>query len=387
VEAAYYDWAASVERITTARSLPDPRLTFESDIAESVMSLMPGLMMDFPGPGKLKASGQVARAQSTGAYFLFEEQVLRTANAVKTAYYRLGFLQDRLEIERRTLELLDDFEELARQQNAAGKVTLQDVLRAQIEREQLSTDIANLEDSRNALVAEFKAALGLTPTDPDPPVPGVFEMSIEAPDADEIWSRAIEQNPALRRMQADVAQAQASIDLARRSGVPDFSLGIEADVKASPIMVRPSAGITLPIWRDKIEAEIAAAQAQKAAAEARLNAEQISLATELATMLYMYRESMRNIELLTDRLLPKAQQSLDAARAGYTTGRADFLDLIDAQRSLLGFELSLVEARTQRELALSALSLLIAGSPPQGAPVLPRREASPPISSRSGSSP
>src|SRR5262245_60522692 len=27
IEAAYYDWAGSIERITTARSLPDPRLT------------------------------------------------------------------------------------------------------------------------------------------------------------------------------------------------------------------------------------------------------------------------------------------------------------------------------------------------------------------------
>src|SRR6185503_20020455 len=32
VEAAYYDWAASVQRITVERSLPDPRLTFQSDI-------------------------------------------------------------------------------------------------------------------------------------------------------------------------------------------------------------------------------------------------------------------------------------------------------------------------------------------------------------------
>src|SRR5205823_5878994 len=29
VEAAYYDWLASIERITTARSLPDPQLTFQ----------------------------------------------------------------------------------------------------------------------------------------------------------------------------------------------------------------------------------------------------------------------------------------------------------------------------------------------------------------------
>jgi PBP1b-binding outer membrane lipoprotein LpoB len=62
VEAAYYDWAASVQRITVERSLPDPRLTFSADIADMVMSLMPGLMMDFPGPGKLKWAANVATA-------------------------------------------------------------------------------------------------------------------------------------------------------------------------------------------------------------------------------------------------------------------------------------------------------------------------------------
>ena len=92
VEAAYYDWAASVRRITVERSLPDPRLTFQSDIADMVMSLMPGLMMEFPGPGKLKAAANVATAESDTRYFLFESAVLQTAFALKKAYYQLHFL-------------------------------------------------------------------------------------------------------------------------------------------------------------------------------------------------------------------------------------------------------------------------------------------------------
>jgi outer membrane protein TolC len=377
VEATYYDWAASVERITTDRSLPDPRLTFESDIADSIMTLMPGLMMDFPGPGKLKAAGGIAVAESSAAYFTFEQEVLRTANAVKTAYYRLAFLQQRIAIEHQTRQLLESLEELARQQNAAGKVTLQDVLRAQIERERLQTEIENLEDSRSTLVAELKAALGLQASDADPPIPASFEESADTPQADQIWQLALEGNPAIQRMRAEVAQAQASIELARTSGVPDFSLGVEADVKTSPVMVRPSASVSLPVWRDKIAAEIAAAQARKSSAEARLNEEQISVATELATMLYMYRESMRTMALYGDRIIPKANQSLEAARAGYVSGKSDFLDLIDAQRSVLDSELALIEARTQRELSLSALSLLIAGIAPAGAPLLPDESSTP----------
>src|SRR5258708_1165983 len=54
VEASYYDWAGSVERITQARSFPDPQLTFQMDIQSVVTSIMPGLMGNIPWPDKLR---------------------------------------------------------------------------------------------------------------------------------------------------------------------------------------------------------------------------------------------------------------------------------------------------------------------------------------------
>src|SRR6266702_7773459 len=98
IEAAYFDWAASVERITRERSLPDPRLTFQSDISDVVMSLMPGLMMDFPGPGKLKWAANMASAESQARYFAFESSVLQTAFALKKAYYQLHFLDAKVSV-------------------------------------------------------------------------------------------------------------------------------------------------------------------------------------------------------------------------------------------------------------------------------------------------
>jgi len=375
VEAEYYVWAASVERITGARSLPDPRITFEADITSMVETVMPGLMIDLPGPGKLRAAGDVAASESRASYFKFEIEVLRTAMALKSAYYRLHFLEDTLGVQRQTLSLLADLETQAQQQVAAGKSGIQDVLRAQIDREQLLTQIANLEDSRGVLLAEFRAALGLRPDDPAVPVPSSFESSAAPPPVDQILSLAAARNPQLRQMEAEVRRGEAMIDLARTSRVPDFSIGVMADVKASPVMWRPTGSITLPIWRDKIAAEIAAAQFEKRSAEARLSAEQIGLAADVASMLYMYRESTRNAQLFASTLLPRARHSLDAARSGYAAGRSSFLDVIDAERQLLVFELSLVEARTQRELSLASLSLLIAGTAPEGAPILPTTPA------------
>jgi len=369
VEAAYFNWLAAVERITAERSRPDPRLTFESDIADIVMTVMPGLMQEFPGPGKLKARAEVAHAESRARYFAFESAVLQTALALKRAYYNLGFLEEKLRIHRETLALLADLERSARAQNEAGKPTLQDVYRAQIEQDRLATEIANLEDSRHPLRAQFKAALGLTRDQPDPPLPTRFEATpLELPG--DLLDIAFARNPRLKQMEAEVRAAQASLALAHKAGVPDFALGLMADAKAAPVMVRPTASVTLPIWRDKIAAEIAAAQAAKRAAEARLTAEQITLTVEFAEKSYSHRELTRNLALLQTQLIPKARQSLEIARAGYLSGRIDFFNLIDAERTLLGFQLAEIEERTQREIVLAELSLLIQGVPPAGAPVL-----------------
>jgi outer membrane protein, heavy metal efflux system len=369
IEANYYDWSASVERITIERSLPDPKLTFEAYIAGTITSIMPGLMADIPGPGKLSARAAVATAESEGKYFTFEASVLQAAFAVKKSYYQLYFLDDKIRVDRQTLQLLSSLEQIARAQNEVGKATLQDVLRAQIEDEKLRTEIANLEDSRRSLMAQFKAALGMDAKNPDPPLPAFVSTPLDLT-GDQLFETALARNPQLKTMEAEVRQAEASLRVAHKERVPDFTAGGEVDVKASPFVWNPQLSMTLPIWRDKIAAEIAEAQANKRAAQARLSAQQISLAVDFAEKTYMYREADRNLRLLQDRLLPRARQSLEVARAAYLSGQLDFLNVIDAERTLLEFQLQRVDAQTQRELSLAELSLVIVGLPPERAPLL-----------------
>jgi outer membrane protein TolC len=91
---------------------------------------------------------------------------------------------------------------------------------------------------------------------------------------------------------------------------------------------------------------------------------------DFAEKSYDYREVSRNLTLLQEQLIPKAQKSLEIARSGYLSGQIDFFNLMDAQRVLLQFRLSEVQDRTERELAAAELSLLIAGTPPANAPLL-----------------
>jgi outer membrane protein TolC len=367
VEAAYFDWLASIERITQARSMPDPQFGFQMDIQRVVTSIMPGLMAAIPWPDKLRVGANIASAESKGKYFAFQAAILENALAVKRAYYQIYFLTEKIRVNNETLTLLTGLEELARSQNEVGKVTLQDVLRAQIEQDRLATDIANLEDSRAPLMAQFKAALGLNAEDPDPPLPSRFESTPLDMTPEQIFATAIAHNHRLKAMEADVRAAEAAISLARRSIFPDFNLGFMVDVKMNPTLYRFPGNpgtMSLPIWRDKIAAQIAEAQATKRSAEARLSAEQIALAVDFAERHYVYRESTRNIGLLDKQLVPKARRSLEVARSGYLGGQIDFFNLTDAERTLLAFQLERVEADFQREIVLTELSLFIQGFSP-----------------------
>ena len=66
VGAAFYDWRAAVEAITPARSLPDPKFTFEANIADTLMTFMPGIMFDLMTPGKRAAMGAAPLGRQCG---------------------------------------------------------------------------------------------------------------------------------------------------------------------------------------------------------------------------------------------------------------------------------------------------------------------------------
>jgi cobalt-zinc-cadmium efflux system outer membrane protein len=313
--------------------------------------------------------GRAAAAASEGKYFTFESAVLQSAFALKTAYYKLGLLDEQVRLKRATLVLLENQERVVRAQNAAGAATLADSLRVQGELDRARNDLASLEDSRRPLLENFKAALGLTSQQPAPPVPTHFEFAAENLNEDELLRSAFARNPQLAAMAAEVRTAEAGIAVAYKERVPDFNAGLMAEVYKPPFYW-PQVGMTLPVWRDKLAAEIAQAKANELAAQARWQSAQIELAVNFAQKSFAYRETGRNLALIENKLLPQAQQSLDVIRAGYRTGDVNFSSVISAERFLLDLQLGVAEARTQRAIALADLSLMVAGVPPPRAPLL-----------------
>lgn len=379
VRAAYYEWASAVHKISIERSFPDPRLTFSADIQEIISGLMPGLMMDFPGPGKLKGAATVARAESEASYFLFKQEVLRAAFEVKSACYNLRSLEQKIALSARLRDLMGEITELARSQAETGQVGLQDVLRSEIELELATTDLTVLHESADVLRARLKAALGLSRSDFE--VPPRIELPDEKAAGHYDLSQALLSNPRVAQLHAEVRVAEAELALARRGRLPDVSIGLEADPWVAPVFFTPELSITLPIWKDKIASQIARAQARKSASEQRLSSEQIILAVELAEKTFLVKEAELVEHLFTTKVIPRAEQLLELLRVSYSTGRASFLDLREGQRGLARFHIEKINASASKQIALAELSLIVAGITPMTFPVLPAASAQNPVPS------
>ena len=135
----------------------------------------------------------------------------------------------------------------------------------------------------------------------------------------------------------------------------------EADVEVMRDMFRPMAlvrtgpsytmaegrgwmamfGISLPIWRDKLHAGVAEAQAMRAMSEADLRAMTRMIEGDAAVAVSQLQASRDRQAALTTDVLPRARMAIEPAVAGYTAGQLPLVSVIEAVQALWLVQISL----------------------------------------------
>ena len=127
-----------------------------------------------------------------------------------------------------------------------------------------------------------------------------------------------------------------------------------------------SLSMNMPIWRSKYAAGDREARARYLAALSARTQEENSLTARTQRTLFEHRDAGRKIALYRDVLIPKAKESIGSTETAFRAGSASFLDLVDAERSLLEFELSFERALANRAQRLAELEMLVGGTLSQG---------------------
>jgi outer membrane protein, heavy metal efflux system len=382
LDAAYHRWRAAAERVSQARTLPDPQLGFaivldQVDASTDYMGERYSISQMFPWFGKLALREDVALEDAHAEARRFEATRLELAEQVTRAWFELAWLRQAVATARENRQLLIHLESVARARYRVGAVSQADVNRAQVELGRLDDQLRSLEDMQGPVAAALNAVLGRPA---HARLPGVFDApSRQSPGVlpeldDEQWlALARERNPGLAAAQHLVTREQQAIALARRDYYPDITLGLEYGRDASARMARMDGGggdmlagmvsFSLPIRRGRIAAGVREAEARFGAAARQAQVREHGLEAELMQALFLHRDSIRRVGLYGGTLLPKARQSLASTEAAYRAGDAGFSDLVDAQRVLLEFSLAHERAAADRALALARIRTLVGESP------------------------
>jgi cobalt-zinc-cadmium efflux system outer membrane protein len=270
-----------------------------------------------------------------------------------------------LQERRRTGTLLDEQIVIARDvvsaanaRYASGTAPQSDVLRAEVE-------VARLEATARALVAEVRGAEAMLNTslalDADTPVPPLTTLTFTQPVPS--WPAirtALTSRPELAAGRAEIARADAEVQVMRdmfrpmatiRTG-PSYTM---AEGRGWMAMV----GVSLPIWRSKLKAGVAEAEAMRAMSEADLRAMTRMIEGDAAATISQVQAARDRQAALNTDVLPRARLAIDPAVASYASGQLPLVSVIEAIQALWGVQSDLIAAETQLGLAWARLGRAI----------------------------
>lgn len=365
---------AAAQRITPAGALPDPMLQVElrdvtnegsggsfNPLPARVGSTRYQIRQTFPAWGSRDARRDAATAAAEEAARRADATWAELAMRIKTAYARYRQAHESLAQTRALLDLVDRLERVAQARYAGGLAAQQDAIRAQVERTSMLGDLAMLESELRSARARLNGLL-VRPTDAplaEPRDEGALP-TLARLDAETLKSRVLARNPQLAAEDARIRAAERSRDAVFANRYPEFTLGV------APVQTRNRIGewelmfeINIPLQRKTRRSEEAEAAAMLAAAQARREA----IATEALAALgesLAALEAAHRVETLTQAsLLPQAEVTLQAALAGYETGKVDFATVLDAQRQIRQARLTLIRTRAEARMRLAEIERLL----------------------------
>ncbi len=296
-----------------------------------------------PYPGKLSLRGAIADLGAEVAGFeadTFEEDLLFEA---KQAYYELYRIQQQ---EQRILafqDRLENFEEAAATQYEVGSGMQQAILKAQLEKNTLARMQLELAERRRTAAETLTRLLNRPTSEAFMTHIRVEEPPILRLDEAALLEIARRERPEADALDAAARRADARIALARKQFMPDFGLSVtwfdigRADAPPTATgrdAVAIGATVKVPIQRGARRARLKEAGVRRIQVEARQEALETSFRTQIADLASRLRGEARQLTLYREALIPQAETTLQATLGAYATGRADFLDLLDAERML-----------------------------------------------------
>lgn len=374
LKSLFKQYMAALEKVPQVGALPDPQLAFgyfvqpvETRLGAQQATISGSQM--FPWFGTLNAQERVAAERAKARFKAFEDAKYKLFFDVKSTYFNLYVLEEAIRITDETLDLLSSFKSLAIIKFEAGKKDgMVDVLRVEMDIEELKEQLAYLIDTKLPLVAQFEQ-LQNTRLEQEVTFPDVLWLDNVNIDKKAIYDSIIAQNPILQKLEHEALSWNEQIDVARRLGMPSFTIGmnyinisertgIELPDNGKDAIMLPQVGIKIPLYRNKYNAMINEASLQKEAVQFEKENTSNVLETYFEKGYRDYLDGVRRVKLYI-QLLTFANQALNILVADYTSAGKDFEEVLRMEKKVLKYELELEKARADQNTAVAYINYLM----------------------------
>ncbi|MEQ8683296.1 MAG: TolC family protein [Cyclobacteriaceae bacterium] len=372
LKAVFNQYLASLERMPQARALPDPTVMFNifaSPVETRVGAQNAGISLSqaFPWFGQLRSQEQAVAMLAKARYEAFEETKNRLFFDVRSEYYDLYVLEAAIDIVEENIIFLESFRELAsvRLESATGSAV--DLLRVEMDLEELHNQLLYLQDTRHPVQARFNELLN-TETPIDILTPDTLATIAFTEGKDILLDSIIAENPLLKGLDYELLALDSEIDIAQKMGLPSFSLGlsytnisarsgIDIPDNGKDALIFPQVGVRIPLYRKKYQSMVKEKELLKTSVNYKKEGKSNELETGLESSWRDYSDAVRRVGLY-QRLIRYANQSLDILVAQYTTAGADFEEVLRMERQLLRYELELEKARADQNIFVAYINYI-----------------------------
>jgi outer membrane protein TolC len=365
IEAA---WEASRARIEQASALDDPMLSYGvAPETAGVSGLDFGQRLEvsqkIPWPGKRRLRGEVAEHEADIAREDIKTLRLKLVAMTKSAMADWYFIYEAIRINRVNMNLLREFRRIAEIRYSLGSASKQDALQAEVESNMLEHRAIILERQRREVLAHINTLLNRRP-DQAIPAPARLPSPGNLPDAAILRRQALKSRPELKARQSQIQTFRARTDLARREFYPDIKVmaGYNSMWNQKEKRFTVGIGINIPFEQSRRRAGEAEARAKMQQAKWEMADQASVIAGEVQRAYVRVRESKHALVLYRKRLMPLAEENLEAARSDYQAGNGNFLNLIRAEKSLMQTQLQLEQVRANYYRRLATLERVVGGS-------------------------
>lgn len=296
--------------------------------------------------GKRGARIDVATRAQDAAVLALEQRRNTLRVEVIDGYYGALRAQERLDLVQRSLALAERGLVVANGRVTAGKSSPVEATRAQVQLSEIRLELnrahMGLTDAYRRLAASTGSAATdfqtvATPSHSTPPLPSATQLLAR-----------LEQTAELRLAELQIVQNEASVGLEKAQRIPDLDVSIGSQYDASVRERVNLVGVSMPIpLFSRNQGNVLAATRRADQARDQRNAAELRLRTETRQALDLWQTANSEVRAFNQQILPAAQRAVDSATRGFEMGKFNFLDVLDAQRTLIAARTQYLAATAQ----------------------------------------